>query len=56
MNHGKNLLVAGIAGGFINGVFWFLYTLTEKIVGSIGITTGVSISVICPGIAFCPPS
>jgi hypothetical protein len=38
MNHGKNLLVAGIAGGFINRVFQFLYTLTENIVGSIGIT------------------
>ena len=44
MNHGKNLLVAGIAGGFINRVFQFLYTLTENI-GGIGITAGVSISV-----------
>ena len=43
--NGKNLLIGGISGGFINGVFWFLYTQTENIVGSIGITAGVCIPV-----------
>ena len=33
-----------IVGGIINGVFWFIYSFTENIVGSIGITAGVSIS------------
>ena len=45
MNRGKNWLVGGIAGGFINGVFGFLYTRTENIVGSIGVTASVCISV-----------
>ena len=40
----KNWIVGGIAGGIINGVFWFAYSFTENIVGSIGITAGVSIS------------
>ena len=37
-------IVGCIAGGIINGVFWFIYSFTENIVGSIGITAGVSIS------------
>jgi hypothetical protein len=41
----KRAMVCGIAGGFINGVFWFVYTQTENIVGSIGITASVSIGV-----------
>ena len=41
----KKWLVGCIAGGIINGVFWFVYSFTENIVGSIGITAGVSISV-----------
>jgi len=40
----KKWIVGGIAGGIINGVFWFIYSFTENIVGSIGITAGVSIS------------
>ena len=40
----KHWIVGGIAGGIINGVFWFVYSFTENIVGSIGITAGVSIS------------
>ena len=43
--NGKNLLFGGISWGFINGVFWFLYTQTKDIVGSIGITAGVCITV-----------
>ena len=46
----KRAMVCGIAGGFINGVFWFAYTQTENIVGSIGITAGFSINV--PGILY----
>ena len=40
----KNWIVGGIVGGIINGVFWLIYSFTENIVGSIGITAGVSIS------------
>ena len=40
----KKWLVGCIAAGIINGVFWFVYSFTENIVGSIGITAGVSIS------------
>ena len=40
----KKWIVGCIAGGIINGVFWFIYSFTENIVGSIGITAGVSIS------------
>ena len=40
----KKWLVGCIAGGIINGVFWFVYSFTDNIVGSIGITAGVSIS------------
>ena len=43
-NRNKKWLVGCIAGGIINGVFWFVYSFTENIVGSIGITAGVSIS------------
>ena len=39
-----------LAGGIINGVFWFVYSFTENFVGSIGITAGVSIST--PGILY----
>ena len=41
----KKWLVGCIAAGIINGVFWFVYSFTENIVGSIGITAGVSISI-----------
>ena len=41
----KKWIVGGIAGGIINGVFWLIYSFTENIVGSIGITAGVSISI-----------
>jgi hypothetical protein len=41
----KSFAVCGIAGGFINGVFWFAYTHTDNLVGSIGITGAVSIGV-----------
>ena len=39
------LLVWGIAAGIINGMFWFIYSMTGNIVGSIGITAGACISV-----------
>ena len=42
----KKWIVGGIAGGAINGVFWFVYSFTDNIVGSIGITAGVSISIL----------
>ena len=32
----------GIYAGFINGMFWFVYSFTENIVGSIGITAIVA--------------
>ena len=41
----KRFAVCGIAGAFINRVFWFVYTHTGNIVASIGITAGVSIVV-----------
>jgi len=31
-------------GGFINVVFWVIYTTTDNVVGSIGITAVVAIS------------
>ena len=40
----KKWLVGCIAAGIINAVFLFVYSFTENIVGSIGITAGVSIS------------
>ena len=33
----------GIVGAIIAGVFWFVYSMTDNIVGSIGITAGFSI-------------
>ena len=39
------LIVGCIVGAFINGVFWFLYSMTGNIVPSMGI-----IAVVCIGI------
>ena len=44
--NGKTLIIIGIAGGIINGIFWFAYMRTENIIGSIGFTTGAFISII----------
>ena len=35
-----------IAGALINGVFWFLYSMTGNIVPSMGITAVVTICVV----------
>ena len=43
-NRTKKWLVPCIAGGVINGLFWFVYSFTENIVAAIGITAGVSIN------------
>ena len=40
----KYFFVLGIVSSIISGMFWFVYSFTENIVGSIGITAGVSIS------------
>ena len=39
------LLVWGIAAGIINGMFWFIYSMTGNIVGSMSINAGAYISV-----------
>ena len=42
----KHWIVGGIAGGIINGVFWLIYSFTENILATLGITTGVCISTV----------
>ena len=44
--NGKTLILIGIAGGIITGIFWFAYVRTENIVGSIGFTASACISII----------
>lgn len=46
MKHRRtNWIVGGICAGFINGVFWFVHTFTENIVGSISITACAGIGI-----------
>jgi hypothetical protein len=37
--------MGGIFGGITNGVFWFAYSMTDNVVGSIGITAAVTIGI-----------
>ena len=38
--------MGGFFAGITNGVFWFAYSMTGNVVGSIGITAAVTIGII----------
>ena len=42
----KYFFVLGIVSSIISGMFWFVYSFTENIVATLGITTGVCISTV----------
>ena len=39
----SNWIIGGVVAGCINGLFWFVYSISDSILGSIGITAAIAI-------------